>query len=673
MRANTTSLWLVASQASLRALVALTLAAAACGDPIEDAKRQALDAAIARATAVGVAPRVDCVIDHSGGRYTAYFGWRNDGASVSQAIGPLNGFAPGAQDRGQPTTFPRGQSRAAPNSPVIFDFDGAPVTWTLLTATATATSGSPRCADTAAPVWPHGSTLTATGLADGSVKLDWTAATDAAYVAKYRVFANGRQLLELDGAATTVTTSLLEAAHDYTLAVQAGDPNGNWSTSGPTAVFDLNPPVVTVTGVSDGLVTRSSVTPVITATDDLLVSARTLLDGQAFTSGATVVAEGTHKLDVLAKDQGGHSTRVLLTFIIDRTPPLLRISGATDGSRIRTFPRISIVSTDANAGTTTVRLDGVTLPDAQPFTVSTEGAHQVQATAVDRAGNASQAQLSFFIDRTPPGVSILAPADRAVVAPGELEVIAAVSDDGPLGAVTLNQQLMTLEGDGSWHGTVALTRGSNLLQVRASDIAGNSSTARVRVTVDTQPPVLTVTSPAEGARIAALTVPLKGKATDASPLTVTVSGAPVTLAADGTFSSTVALVAGTNAITILASDSAGNATTVVRHVRANVTPPTIAFTSPAADGYTNQTSLTVTGVAQPADPSDLVTVKVNGTAVPVDVHGVFSRTVTIGAGTTTIMAVATDGFGLTSTAVLRLGQDRAAPIIELTGAKDGLL
>jgi len=65
-------------------------------------------------------------------------------------------------------------------------------------------------------------------------------------------------------------------------------------------VTDHEPPVITVTGVSDLELTNQSVTPVITITDASAFTSSSLLDGQPFTSGTAITAEGDHVLLVTA-------------------------------------------------------------------------------------------------------------------------------------------------------------------------------------------------------------------------------------------------------------------------------------------------------------------------------------------------------------------------------------
>jgi len=66
--------------------------------------------------------------------------------------------------------------------------------------------------------------------------------------------------------------------------------------------IDKTPPVISVAGVSDGLVSPVAVVVSFAATDTHLASVGATLDGAAFESGATVAAEGAHALTFEATD-----------------------------------------------------------------------------------------------------------------------------------------------------------------------------------------------------------------------------------------------------------------------------------------------------------------------------------------------------------------------------------
>ena len=131
--------------------------------------------------------------------------------------------------------------------------------------------------------------------------------------------------------------------------------------------------------------------------------------------------------------------------------------------------------------------------------------------------------------------------------------------------------------------STALSDGSHTIKIDASDNDGNAATQKsVTCTVDTVPPTLSITSPVNGLVTNNAAVTVKGTTNDAtsSPVKVTIklnsgTAESVTVASDGSFSKALTLAAGTNTITVVATDSAGKSTTVTRTVTLDTTPPVI--------------------------------------------------------------------------------------------------
>lgn len=124
----------------------------------------------------------------------------------------------------------------------------------------------------------------------------------------------------------------------------------------------------------------------------------------------------------------------------------------------------------------------------------------------------------------------------------------------------------------------ALKDGSHTISITATDNDGNASAAKTSTfTVDTVPPTLSITAPAESLVTNKTTVTVTGKTDDATskPVTITVNGAAATVGTDGSFSKDVSLTNGANKITIIATDKAGKTTTVVRNVTLDTAAPVI--------------------------------------------------------------------------------------------------
>lgn len=128
-------------------------------------------------------------------------------------------------------------------------------------------------------------------------------------------------------------------------------------------------------------------------------------------------------------------------------------------------------------------------------------------------------------------------------------------------------------------------------KITATDAAGNSTassdqTALTAPLPDTTPPILSVTTPTNGATVAAGTpINVSGSASDdRAGLVVTVNGTSVSVAADGTFAYTIAgASSGSYVVIVQARDAAGNLTEVRRGmtIQAVTAEPAVTIVSPA--------------------------------------------------------------------------------------------
>ena len=153
----------------------------------------------------------------------------------------------------------------------------------------------------------------------------------------------------------------------------------------------------------------------------------------------------------------------------------------------------------------------------------------------------------------------------------------------------------------SYTPTTALSDGSHTVKINASDNDGNAAAqVSVQFKIDTVPPTLTLTSPVDGLITNNKTLTVSGTTNDAtsSPVTVKVNGTAVAVAPNGTFSTTITLVEGSNTITVVATDSAGKSSTVTRKVTLDTKAPTISAVTltpnPVDGGKTFIISATVT-------------------------------------------------------------------------------
>lgn len=264
---------------------------------------------------------------------------------------------------------------------------------------------------------------------------------------------------------------------------------------------------------------------------------------------------------------------------------------------------------------TTGKYEGtVAAPNITSYNVNAGHYYPVTVEAEDLAGNKTTAaddhptlgsKLKLFVKEvTKPTIAFTAPASGAYLSTNTPAISFQLRDEANGSGIKISSLSIKIDGgatitntspgvsvtsvSGGYNVTYtpqsALTDGSHSVTVNVQDNDGNAATAASRsFIVDTVPPELNITTPAEGTtyqNTASLTV--SGSTNDAtsSPVTVTVklntgSASPVTVAGDGSFSKVLTLIEGTNTIVVTATDKAGKSSSVTRTVILSTVAPTI--------------------------------------------------------------------------------------------------
>ncbi|MGH7484308.1 MAG: DNRLRE domain-containing protein, partial [bacterium] len=363
----------------------------------------------------------------------------------------------------------------------------------------------------------------------------------------------------------------------------------------------------------------------------------------------------------------------------DTTPPVVAITAPGAGSGLASaMPMVTATYSDADSGVDVASIhltvdgvdrtagaqiaaSGLTFTPAAPLA---DGAHTVQVSLRDRAGNQAQAAASCTTDTLPPGVTILTPVEGVFLSTPTVLVTGQANDENGVAAVNVNGASVVLAG-GQFQGPVSLQEGANTLVVTAIDTAGNQSSATRKITLDFRPPQLLVEFPASGQSTNQAAIRVSGQATDDHGLAgLTIQGQPVTVA-NGRFETSVPLQPGANAIALRAVDLAGNEAVADLDVR-RFTLPDISITSPADLSFLSTTTIDVAGTV-----SDAGAVMVNGVAAGVSGTSFIARDVPLIEGGNTLTGTATDSNGHVSTASINVVRDLTPPRLAISFPRDG--
>ena len=257
---------------------------------------------------------------------------------------------------------------------------------------------------------------------------------------------------------------------------------------------------------------------------------------------------------------------------------------------------------------------------------------------------------SLIVEATPPtgppNISITSPLNglitkqAMVTVSGTIDYKYSVVKVNGVGAVVSNN---------TFGATIQLSEGQNTISVIATNSAG-STAKTLQVILDTVPPLVAITQPADATKTKQTTVTVTGTVSDNRGISsIVVNSHASTANEDSTFTHNVTLDEGNNTITAQATDVAGNITAASVIVVRDTTAPTITVTSPSSGSITTLPTSTITGSVNDLE----AVVTVNGEAVNYK-DGTFNKTVNLSVGANTFTISASDTLGNTSTRSLTI-------------------
>ncbi|HFC08741.1 MAG TPA: hypothetical protein ENJ54_02625, partial [Chloroflexi bacterium] len=283
----------------------------------------------------------------------------------------------------------------------------------------------------------------------------------------------------------TVTTTDPPATADASF--QCGTPGNNgWCRGGANLVFTANEPV-------SGYV----ISAIETNLWGYICQPNTASPTCTYAPG-----DGTGTVAFWAESTyGDSSTQASVAWKVDTTAPVLTPSvPAPDGQNgwFVTSPQVSASGSDATSGLASVQyqVDGGTWQSGETVNLSTDGVHTVVFKAEDVAGNTTTSQrVTVKIDTTAPTLTPSMPEpngddDWFVTAPVQ---IGASAEDATSGVASVECRI----DGGAWQTPpVNVTSdGEHVVECEATDNAGNSTSWRKTVEVDTTAPALTASAP----------------------------------------------------------------------------------------------------------------------------------------------------------------------------------
>ena len=273
---------------------------------------------------------------------------------------------------------------------------------------------------------------------------------------------------------------------DVSVTVTARDNAGNQRvvTHSVTVVDDTSPKV-TIATPEDGAVYErgESVTADYSCADEPNGSGLESCVGDVANGGAVDTSTlGEHSFTVQATDRTGNTGSKSVNYtVVDKTAPVISVAtpsaGAVYGLGESVTADYSCADEPGGSGLATC---AGAVPDGAAVDTSSVGQKTFEVEASDNAGNESSQSVTYtVVDRAPPAISLVAPADGAVYSLGQ-NVAASYSCEDQAGG----------SGLASCDGSVAngapidtSSFGEHSFEVRAADHAGNTASKVVTYTV----------------------------------------------------------------------------------------------------------------------------------------------------------------------------------------------
>lgn len=236
----------------------------------------------------------------------------------------------------------------------------------------------------------------------------------------------------------------------------------------------------------------------------------------------------------------------------------------------------------------------ITSPSTSSYNQNTGHYYPVSITAQDTAGNSTTVSdsdptlgnsLKLQVkEKVKPVIQVASPTTGSIMSNNKPTFTWEVTDDdsgidpntisikldnGSVVTSGINKAAITKGYRCTYTPSQALTDGAHSVYFNVTDHDGNAATqVTTAITIDTTPPVLTLSSPVDNLVTNNPSCVVSGVTNDnlSSPVTVKVNNQEVSVAENGSFSTTLTLTEGENTITVVATDGAGKSSTVTRTV-----------------------------------------------------------------------------------------------------------
>ncbi|MCL6615032.1 MAG: hypothetical protein K6U03_10550, partial [Firmicutes bacterium] len=170
-----------------------------------------------------------------------------------------------------------------------------------------------------------------------------------------------------------------------------------------TVFVDSVPPAIWPLNITQGYAYNYDLVPEVVVEEENLAEVLYTLDGQVWTPGTPVTTEGEHFFHVRAVDRAGNEAELSLSFVIDKTPPVITVANLIDGAYYASPIEPEIVIEEEHPDSVEILLNDEVYLGGE---IIADGSYELAIFALDKAGNGDYYRVGFTVDRTPPRIEV---------------------------------------------------------------------------------------------------------------------------------------------------------------------------------------------------------------------------------------------------------------------------
>jgi hypothetical protein len=337
-----------------------------------------------------------------------------------------------------------------------------------------------------------------------SVNVSWAGLDNGSDVATYEIRIDAENYVNTGLSTSHIFSGLVEGNHS--VYIKSVDNLGNINEVSVHFSVDVSLPTISITSPTTASFTNvTSVTAMWTGSDAVsgIEHYEVKLDDGAWLNVGKETAymmlgigEGAHSLTVKAVDKAGNVRESVVSFVVDITSPIITIASPTP-SYLTNIPNIAVVwnGLDETSGIEhyEIKFDGgswINMGTLMQYTISgiNDGSHNLIVRAIDKAGNIQETDTFFTIDTTSPLITITSPKSGSDIRSSTIVIDWSGLDE----TSGIDHYKIRLD-ENSWisletsttYKFDSISDGSHIIDVEATDKAGNSRQTRINLVVNT--------------------------------------------------------------------------------------------------------------------------------------------------------------------------------------------